>query len=94
MVPVLFTFYGVPFATIPILFINMEALAQRDGQGRIISVYYAEVDNVNYYICQKIISEKINFYILFYKNFRAPHTTHTLRLAHFSRCSSWHFASQ
>ena len=47
MAPVLAIVYGVPLYNIGSLWIHVEALATRDGQGRILSIYYSEINNVS-----------------------------------------------
>jgi hypothetical protein len=47
MPAVLLVVYGVPLYNVSAFWINVEILAERDAQGRILSIYYSEVNNVN-----------------------------------------------
>jgi hypothetical protein len=43
MPAVLLVVYGVPLYNVSTFWINVEILAERDAQGRILSIYYSEV---------------------------------------------------
>jgi hypothetical protein len=47
MAPVLFIVYAVPLYNVGIFWIKMQVLAAEDGQGRILSIYIREANNVN-----------------------------------------------
>jgi hypothetical protein len=48
MTPVLLIVYGLPLFNIGTFWVYVAVLAERDGQGRVVSVYFSEANNVNF----------------------------------------------
>jgi hypothetical protein len=53
MAPVLLVVYCLPMYNIEFLWLNVEASAVRDGQGRIVSILYTEANNVRLFFTTK-----------------------------------------